>query len=234
MLIMIYSPSLKRNRQRKTNYRKRAALLISRSPFITVKISDQNVTSQVLKATRSGDVVISSVHSRELKNHGWKGSMNSLPACYLTGLLVGKKSLEKGTDAAILYTGKDPSTTRVAACLKGIVAAGVNVPVSDKSLPRDDRISGEHIAKYAKILKEDQENYDTRFSLLLKGGLKPEDYPLHFEKIKMQISGSDMTKKNELEEQTNEKEVLYKRDPNKGEGNTKQIKTETEPSVKGR
>jgi large subunit ribosomal protein L18 len=231
---MIYSPTLKRNRQHKTNYRKRAALLISRSPFITVKISDQNVTSQVLKATRSGDVVISSVHSRELKNYGWKGSMNSLPACYLTGLLVGKKSIENGTDTAILYTGKDPFTTRIAACLKGIVAAGVNVPVSDKSLPGDDRISGEHIAKYAKILKEDQENYNTRFSLLLKGGLKPEDYQLHFEKIKMQISGNDMTKKEELEKQTNEKEVLRKRDPNKGKGNIKEIKGETETSVNGR
>lgn len=235
MLIMIYSPTLKRNRQRKTNYRKRAALLISRRPFITVKISDQNVTSQVLKATRNGDVVISSAHSRELRNHGWKGSMNSLPACYLTGLLVGKKSLEKGTDTAILYTGKDPFTTRVAACLKGIVAAGVKVPVSDESLPGDDRISGEHIAKYAKILKEDQENYNTRFSLLLKGGLKPEDYPLHFEEIRMQISGNAMTKKEELQKrQTNEKEVLRKRDPNKGEGNTKETIAETEPSVKGR
>jgi large subunit ribosomal protein L18 len=234
MLIMIYSPSLKRNRQRKTNYRKRAALLISKSPFITIKISDQNVTSQVLKATRSGDVVISSVHSRELKNHGWKGSMNSLPACYLTGLLMGKKSIEKGTDTAILYTGKDPFTTRIAACLKGIVAAGLNVPVSDKSLPKDDRISGEHIVKYAKILKEDQENYNTRFSLLLKGGLKPEDYPLHFEKIKMQISGKGVIKKDELEEQTNEKGVLHKRDPIKGKDDTKEIKAETESSVKGR
>lgn len=231
---MIYSPSLKRNRQGKTNYRKRAALLISKSPFITIKISDQNVTSQVLKATRSGDVVISSVHSRELKNHGWKGSMNSLPACYLTGLLVGKKSIEKGTDTAILYTGKDPFTTRIAACLKGIVAAGLNVPVSDKSLPKDDRISGEHIVKYAKILKEDQENYNTRFSLLLKGGLKPEDYPLHFEKIKMQISGKGVIKKDELEEQTNEKGVLHKRDPIKGKDDTKEIKAETESSVKGR
>jgi large subunit ribosomal protein L18 len=218
MLIMIYSPSLKRNRQGKTNYRKRAALLISKSPFITIKISDQNVTSQVLKATRSG----------------WKGSMNSLPACYLTGLLVGKKSIEKGTDTAILYTGKDPFTTRIAACLKGIVAAGLNVPVSDKSLPKDDRISGEHIVKSATILKEDQENYNTRFSLLLKGGLKPEDYPLHFEKIKMQISGKGVIKKDELEEQTNEKGVLHKRDPIKGKDNTKEIKAETESSVKGR
>jgi len=59
---------LKRNRQKKTNYRKREALLISRSSFITVKISDQNVICQVLKPTLAGDVVISSVHSRELKN----------------------------------------------------------------------------------------------------------------------------------------------------------------------
>ena len=50
----------------------------------------------------------------------------------------------------------------------------------------------------------------------------------------MQISGNDMTKKEELEKQTNEKEVLRKRDLNKGKGNIKEIKGETETSVNGR
>src|ERR671928_884068 len=103
MLTMSYRPMLRRNRQRKTNYRKREALLISRSSFITVRISNQNVICQVLKPSSLGDIVICSVHSRELRKYGWKGSMNNLPACYLTGFLLGKKSLAKGTDSAILY-----------------------------------------------------------------------------------------------------------------------------------
>jgi large subunit ribosomal protein L18 len=185
---MTYNLTLKRNRQRKTNYRKRASLLLSRRDFVVVKISDQNVSCQFLKPTLKGDIVISSSHSRELRKYGWKGSMNSLPACYLTGLLLGKKSLAKGTDNAILYTGRDSFTPRIAACLKGIVAAGVNVPMSEDTLPSDERTNGKHIAEYAKILKEDQAKYNSIFSALIKEGLNPEEYPSHFEATKEKIS----------------------------------------------
>jgi large subunit ribosomal protein L18 len=185
---MTYNLTLKRTRQRKTNYRKRAALLLSRSYFIVAKISDQNVSCQVLKPTIKGDIVICSAHSRELRKYGWKGSMNSLPACYLTGFLLGKKSIANGTNNAILYTGTDSFTSRVAACLKGILAAGVNVPVSEDNLPTDDRTSGKHIAEYAKILKADEAKYNSMFSMVIKEGLKPEDYPSHFEAIKNKIS----------------------------------------------
>ena len=185
---MTYNLTLKRNRQRKTNYRKRASLLLSRRHFIVAKISDQNVSCQFLKPTLKGDLVICSAHSRELRKYGWKGSMNSLPACYLTGFLLGKKSTAKGMDNAILYTGRDSFTSRVAACLKGIVAAGVNVPVSEDNLPSDDRTNGKHIAEYAKILKEDEAKYNSIFSTLIKDGLNPEDYPSHSESTKQKIS----------------------------------------------
>jgi large subunit ribosomal protein L18 len=184
---MTYNLTLKRNRQRKTNYRKRASLLVSRRHFIVVKISDQNVSCQFLKPTLKGDIVISSSHSRELRKYGWKGSMNSLPACYLTGFLLGKKTLAKGSDNAILYTGRNSFTSRIAACLKGIVAAGVNVPVSEDTLPSDDRTNGKHIAEYAKILKADRAKYNSIFSALIKDGLDPEEYPSHFEATKQKV-----------------------------------------------
>jgi large subunit ribosomal protein L18 len=186
---MTYNLTLKRNRQRKTNYRKRASLLLSRRHFIVVKISDQNMFCQFLKPALKGDIVICSSHSRELRKYGWKGSMNSLPACYLTGFLLGKKSLAKGTDSAILYTGRDSFTSRIAACLKGIVAAGVNVPVSEDTLPSDDRTNGKHIAEYAKIIKGgDEAKYNPIFSALIKEGLNPEEYPSHFGVTKQKIS----------------------------------------------
>lgn len=196
---MTYNLTLKRNRQLKTNYRKRASLLLSRRDFVVVKISDQNVSCQFLKPNLKGDIVISSSHSRELRKYGWKGSMNSLPACYLTGLLLGKKSIAKGMDNAILYTGRDSFTSRIAACLKGIVAAGVNVPVSKDSLPSDERTNGKHIAEYAKILKGDQAKYNSIFSALIKEGLNPEEYPSHFEATKEKISENfSATAKSEL------------------------------------
>jgi large subunit ribosomal protein L18 len=197
---MAYVHTLKRIRQRKTNYRKRSGILIGRRPFIITKISGQNISAQALKPTLTGDIVIASAHSRELISHGWKGSMNSMPACYLTGLLLGKKSIQKGATNAVLYTGNNPFTTKVAACLKGIVDSGINIPVSKESLPGDDRVSGEHISNYANLLRDNEEKYNSRFSALLKQGLRPEDYPVHFEEIRMKISGKSASEDKKLNE----------------------------------
>lgn len=191
---MTYVHTLKRIRDDKTNYRKRAAILIGRHSFVTVKVSDQNVAAQVLKPTPTGDIVVASAHSRELEKQGWKGALNNLPACYLTGMLVAKKALEKGVKNAVLYIGKDHFTSRVAACMKGIVDGGVSMPVSEESLPEQERISGQHIAMYAETLKENQEEYNSRFSAILKKGLNPEDYPSHFEEVKSKISGKPVEK----------------------------------------
>jgi large subunit ribosomal protein L18 len=187
--LLTYVHTLKRIRSDKTNYRKRAALLIGRHSFVTIKVSDQNIAAQMIKPAPSGDVVLASAHSSELAKQGWKGAANNLPACYLTGLLLGKKALAKDIKNAVLYIGKDHFTSRVASCLKGIVDSGVAMPVSEESLPDDERISGQHIAQYAETLKENQEEFASRFSALLKNGLNPQDYPLHFEEIRSKISG---------------------------------------------
>jgi large subunit ribosomal protein L18 len=185
---LTYVRTLKRIREDKTNYRKRAAILIGRHLFVTIKVSDQNVTAQMLKPIPTGDIVIASAHSRELAKHGWKGASNNLPACYLTGMLLGKKAVQRELNTAVLYIGKNHFTSRVGACAKGIVDAGVSMPVSGESLPDEERISGYHIAEYSRTLKEDPEKYNSRFSAILKNGLKPEDYPSHFEEIKSKVS----------------------------------------------
>jgi large subunit ribosomal protein L18 len=210
MVIMTHINTLKRIRQHKTNYRKRSAILIGRRPFITTKISSQNISAQTLQPSLTGDVVIASAHSRELIQHGWKGSMNNMPACYLTGLLLGKKSVEKGSANAVLYTGNDAFTTRVAACLKGLVDSGINIPVSKESLPDKDRVSGKHIAEYANLLKDNQEKYNSRFSALIKQGLRPEDYPKHFEEIRIRILDKSPLESKRLNEASNSVKKLNK------------------------
>ena len=219
---MTYVHTLKRIRLDKTNYRKRAALLIGRHPFVTIKVSDQNVASQLLRPTSAGDIVIASAHSRELTKQGWKGAFNNLPACYLTGLLLGKKALAKQMKSAVLYIGKDHFTSRVAACLKGIVDSGISIPVSEESLPNEERISGQHISEYAGMLKENPEEFNSHFSALLKNGLNPEDYPMHFEEIKSKISGKPaaLTKnKSEDEQQPKEKnEKVLKKEAKEEKG----------------
>jgi large subunit ribosomal protein L18 len=184
---MNYVHTLKRIRERKTNYHKRSSLLLSKKKFITIKVTNQNILTQILEPSISGDKVITSAHSTNLQKIGWKGSLNSLPACYLTGLLLGKKAVIKGIDNAILYTGIDTFTERISACLKGIIDGGVEIPSSEESFPSTERICGEHISNYASSLKSDVETYNKRFSSLIKNGLNPENYKTHFEEFKEKI-----------------------------------------------
>ena len=142
---MAYSKILRRLREEKTNYKKRGIMLMGKRDFITVNITNENTQVQILKPGMTGDKVIASAHSRYLLEKGWKGSRKSVPAAYLTGYLAGKKALGQGAKDAILYTGTRKYTQRMAAALKGIIDAGVQVPASKETFPSDDRINGEHL-----------------------------------------------------------------------------------------
>ena len=113
--------------------------------FITVNITNENTQVQILKPGMTGDRIISSAHSRYLLEKGWKGSRKSVQAAYLTGYLAGKKALGQGAKNAILYTGTRKYTQRMAAALKGVIDAGVEVPANEETFPSDDRINGDHL-----------------------------------------------------------------------------------------
>ncbi len=142
---MAHSKILKRLREEKTNYKKRSTMLMGKRDFIAVMISNENTLVQILKPRMTGDKVIASAHSRYLLEKGWKGSRKSVPAAYLTGYLAGKKALGQGADDAILYTGTRKYTQRIAAALKGVIDAGVNVPANEETFPDEERINGEHL-----------------------------------------------------------------------------------------
>lgn len=185
---MGYIQTLRRIREGRTDYRKRKAILLGRHVFATIRISDENILVQISRATIRGDVVLAASHSRELLRYGWKGSRRSLPACYLTGLLAGMKAKADGVDDCIVYTGLRGFSPRIGACTKGLIDAGLNVPVGEDALPDYERISGRHIAEYARMLKEEDEDlYARRFSAILARGLRPEDYVEHFNEVKANI-----------------------------------------------
>ena len=142
---MTYTKILRRIRDKKTNYTRRKNMLMGRKDFVTVQISNENTQVQIHKPELTGDKVISSAHSRFLIKKGWKGSRKNIPAAYLTGYFAGKKALEKGTSSAILYSGTRKYTSRMAAALKGITDAGVEIPADEKTFPTNDRINGEHL-----------------------------------------------------------------------------------------
>ena len=142
---MAYSKILRRLREEKTNYKKRGTMLLGKRDFITVNITNENTQVQILKPGMTGDKVVSSAHSRYLLEKGWKGSRKSVPAAYLTGYLAGKKALGNGAKDAILYTGTRKYTQRMAAALKGVIDAGVEVPANEETFPSDERINGDHL-----------------------------------------------------------------------------------------
>ena len=113
--------------------------------FITVNITNENTQVQILTPGMTGDTVVASAHSRYLLEKGWKGSRKSVPAAYLTGYLAGKKAIGKGAKGAILYTGTRRFTQRMAAALKGIIDAGLEVPADPETFPAEERINGEHL-----------------------------------------------------------------------------------------
>ena len=142
---MTYSKILRRLRDEKTNYRKRKIMLMGKKDFVTVQISNENTQVQIHKPELSGDKVIASAHSRFLLSKGWKGSRKNVPAAYLTGYVAGKKAISKGAKNAIMYSGTRKYTQRMAAALKGIIDAGLEVPADPETFPADERINGEHL-----------------------------------------------------------------------------------------
>ncbi|MEO9276234.1 MAG: 50S ribosomal protein L18 [Nitrososphaera sp.] len=147
---MAYSQILRRSREEKTNYRKRKHLLMGRRDFITVQISNENTLVQIHKPEMEGDKVLSSAHSRSLLAKGWKGSRKNIPAAYLTGYLAGKKALASGVKGAVMYTGTRKYTQRLAAALKGVIDAGVEVPADAETFPDEERLGG----KFLKVQNE--------------------------------------------------------------------------------
>jgi len=143
---MAYSKILKRIRNEKTNYGKRKTMLMGKRDFVTVQISNENTQVQIHKPELLGDKVIASAHSRYLLAKGWKGSRKSIPAAYLTGYLAGKKAIGQGAKNAIMYSGTRRYTQRMAAALKGIIDAGLEIPATKETFPSDERINGEHLS----------------------------------------------------------------------------------------
>ena len=187
-----YRVQLRRRRQGKTDYQARKALVISRRPRLVARASIKNVTVQMIVAKSHGDEVLAAANSRELiKSYGWKTSTGNIPAAYLTGLLCGLKAKAKGVEDAILDIGLVSPTkgSKIFAVLSGVLDAGVAVPHSEEKIVKE-RMKGEHIAKYAKSLGPNSEDYSSKFSKYAAQGVAPERLPEQFTKVKAEIVSS--------------------------------------------
>lgn len=133
----------------KTNYNKRLKLLEGNSPKLVIRKTNRYIILQIVESKNAQDKVIYSVNTKELLKFGWpkekQGSLKSLTAAYLGGLLIGKKA-EKLKTRVILDTGLIPNTrgSRIYAAVKGAADAGLNINFDEKVIPPMDSIEGEN------------------------------------------------------------------------------------------
>lgn len=186
-----YRVPFRRRREGKTDYLSRRALVLSRLPRLVARSTLKHTIVQFVKAKDTGDVVVTSAHSRELmKTYGWQGSCKNISAAYLTGLLCGYKAVSCGVKKAVLDVGlQSPSRgSRVFAVLRGVLDAGVVVPHDEKILPDEKRMCGQHVVDYANQLSSSNPDaYQKMFSKYLSRGLRPEQLSEHFSLTKEKI-----------------------------------------------
>ncbi len=158
-----------------------------------VRKTNKQIIIQIIKFEANGDRTLVAVTSKALRKFGWLGDLKNTSAAYLTGLLAGLLAKKAGIHYAILDIGLHPSVrgSRIYAAVKGLLDAGVEIPVSKDVLPSENRISGKHIAMYSTTLEnEDPEKYHRIFSGMLSRGLTPKNLPEHFLEIKNKILSS--------------------------------------------
>jgi large subunit ribosomal protein L18 len=147
-----YRVPFRRRREGKTDYQKRLKLLLGRKPRVVVRKSNKYIRIQLVSEDKLGDKTFVAVISSELGGYGYEGGKCNMPATYLTGLLFGKKAKEVGFDDAILDIGLHTPVhgSNVYAALKGALDSGMTIPHDTAVFPSDERIRGEHIAKFLK------------------------------------------------------------------------------------
>lgn len=171
-----YRVPFRRRREGKTDYRARYRMLLSQKIRAVVRKNLRNIIIQFVKAELKGDKTLLTTRSLELRKFGWNFSGGNIPAAYLTGYLAGLKALRVGINEAILDIGPQRSTRggRLYAALKGMLDAGLDIPYNENILPSLDRIQGQHIASYAeKLMSDNIELYNKRFSRYIRSGLDP-------------------------------------------------------------
>jgi large subunit ribosomal protein L18 len=166
-----------RRRESRTDYPARITMLKSNSPRVTFRKTNRYIIGAYIKSKESQDSVILSVNSKELEMYGWNGySIKNIPACYLTGLLLGKKIIDKKEDKnVIIDLGliRNISKSRIYAFIKGLKDAEVIVKCEEEMFPSEERINGKHINESVeKMFEKVKKDLHTHYKTINKGDKK--------------------------------------------------------------
>ena len=144
----------KRRGESRTDYAKRLKLLKSGKPRIVFRKSNRFLTGQYVISSEAQDKVFITVSSKELLKNGWDetkiNSLKTLPASYLTGMLLAKKIKEKKLDKKVIIDFgmiRNLHKTKGYAFLKGLIDAGMDISYSEKKdlFPSEERLLGKHL-----------------------------------------------------------------------------------------
>ncbi|MFH0808010.1 MAG: 50S ribosomal protein L18 [archaeon] len=137
----------RRRRENKTDYKARRIMLGSDLPRIVVRRTNKYFILQAVSSVAAQDKVIVTITSKNLLKNGWDekkaGSLKSISAGYLTGILMAKK-LKSGKYIVDLGMARTLKGGRVFAVIAGLVEGGLDISANDKVFPSEDRLMGEH------------------------------------------------------------------------------------------
>ena len=147
----------KRRIENKTNYLKRRRLLESKNPRVIIRKTNKYIIFQYVETKIAQDNVKFTLTSKALLDYGWPkekaGSLKSLGAAYLTGILFGKSI--KNEKQAIIDTGliRNTKGSKIHAGIKGIIDSGAKLSYNEKMFPEEKRISNENIKEFFEKVK---------------------------------------------------------------------------------
>jgi large subunit ribosomal protein L18 len=141
----------RRRKEFKTDYSKRIKILKSEKPRIVFRKTNRYFIIQYVISEEARDKIIFGINSKELLKYGWseknKGSLKSIPAAYLVGILLGKRILKEKKEIPIIDFGmaRVLHKTKLYGFLKGLKDSGVPLECEEEYFPSSERIEGVHL-----------------------------------------------------------------------------------------
>jgi large subunit ribosomal protein L18 len=152
----------RRRKENKTDYGMRIKILKGEKPRLIFRKSNKYLITQYVKSNEAQDKIVFGMTSRSLIKYGWpenmKGSLKSIPAAYLMGLICGKKIKSEKLEKPILDLGmtRNVNKNRFFSFIKGLIDSGLDIKCNKETLPEEDRIKGKNLkedfsANFSKI-----------------------------------------------------------------------------------
>jgi large subunit ribosomal protein L18 len=138
----------RRRRECKTDYGLRMGLLKSSLPRVIIRKTNKYFIIQVVESSEAQDKITFGITSKALLDYGWdeksSGSLKSISAGYLTGILAAKK-IGNGEFIIDLGMAINHKGGRMFSIIAGLIDGGLNIRANPKVLPSKERLMGEHL-----------------------------------------------------------------------------------------